>query len=440
LTCPPTRLLILTTEVARTNFPDYMQTANLAFASVKEACNNSDLVEFGSKIQLVGIESLFSNEFTETGVYATDMTSILAPNSRPRQLRAQYQADLVMILTDEFEDNPYRGAVATFGDYTSSGDSAFAVVETQSAILPTYTFAHEFGHLFGARHQKSTNCFTGHDNSGLDWAHGHAFSKGWSEWEKFYRTIVSGCGTPLKRVVIKHYSNPDVEYRNKKTGVEDEADNARVLHNATCRIGNYIQNSEISVLFTGSGFGCPGETTNLMANVVGAPGPYVYNWQISINNGTWWTEAPTNPSVLPLTLSSNPGDIICISLTVTANEAASTTISDTYSRCIEVMDCGERPSGERLGQNQSTTESEIKVYPNPANDHLIINIPKTGHSIQKISIVNFTGQILLERPVLMDELYMNEFRIPLSEIDSGTYLLKLYGSDDIKPIVFSVIH
>ena len=61
--------------------------------------------------------------------------------------------------------------------------------------------------------------------------------------------------------------------------------------------------------------------------------------------------------------------------------------------------------------------SSLKIYPNPANDHVNIQLP--NYTSGKVSIYNITGRLLLEKTIT-DQ---NEVRVETSTLAKGMYLL-----------------
>lgn len=71
-----------------------------------------------------------------------------------------------------------------------------------------------------------------------------------------------------------------------------------------------------------------------------------------------------------------------------------------------------------LGVKEPSAQSIFKLYPNPANTVLYLNIPQIEKS--EISISNLLGQVLIER--------QNQNQIDISELSNGVYLLTIkYG-------------
>jgi len=76
-----------------------------------------------------------------------------------------------------------------------------------------------------------------------------------------------------------------------------------------------------------------------------------------------------------------------------------------------------------------------KIYPNPAKDHLTIQLDKgVGKTI--VSILSLTGQILIQEP----ENYTDIIRINTSTLQTGTYITKIANEKNIQVNKIQVIN
>ena len=136
-------------------------------------------------------------------------------------LRNTFDADMCCIITGGLyatnaSCNPNGGLCGrAFGfDYTDP-DNMFQVTEFGCAT-GNYTFAHEFGHNQGCRHDN--------DNTGSPFSYARGYNQG-----SFFRTIMAVCCSPGR---INWWSNPDINVvfnaTNYATGTSDR-DNARAL-------------------------------------------------------------------------------------------------------------------------------------------------------------------------------------------------------------------
>ena len=80
-------------------------------------------------------------------------------------------------------------------------------------------------------------------------------------------------------------------------------------------------------------------------------------------------------------------------------------------------------------QHQTSNLNRISIYPNPATNELNLKLPNSS-SINVVSILDFQGRIMMEKP-----LEKNEHSIDVSELPSGVYLLRVQ-SNDSKEVYF----
>jgi hypothetical protein len=136
-------------------------------------------------------------------------------------LRDQHAADVAILITKSGD------ACGIASDIYASEDTAFAVVG-QNCATGYYSFAHEIGHLQGARHNPEA------DSSSTPFAYGHGYYNEPGKW----RTIMSyACPAGCTR--LKYWSNPNVQYSGVPTGTAALHNNARVLNETACRVANF---------------------------------------------------------------------------------------------------------------------------------------------------------------------------------------------------------
>lgn len=101
--------------------------------------------------------------------------------------------------------------------YVDAGpDEAFGVVNPACMLPGRFTFAHEIGHLQGARHDEGNS----HTSRGYPYGHGYK--------HHHWRTIMAyDCDPSCPR--IPHFSNPAVLFDGEPTGSLGKSENARVL-------------------------------------------------------------------------------------------------------------------------------------------------------------------------------------------------------------------
>lgn len=163
--------------------------------------------------------------YPETGDSATDLDRLTDDNDGladdAHSLRDQYRADVVALWVANLDACGVAWCSADSG-------SAFSVTKWDCHL----THAHEVGHNQGCHHDA--------DNAGGGCE--HSWSRGWrfeGSDGVTYRTIMAYA--PGLR--IPHFSNPDVFYWDRPTGVPaghpDEADNARTINETDGRVRDF---------------------------------------------------------------------------------------------------------------------------------------------------------------------------------------------------------
>ena len=72
-----------------------------------------------------------------------------------------------------------------------------------------------------------------------------------------------------------------------------------------------------------------------------------------------------------------------------------------------------------LSTNTANYESNINIYPNPANDHINIDFGNLDNVEDwNIKIINILGQEVLSQP-------MNTDKINVSELSKGVYIIRI---------------
>lgn len=428
--CPNVDVLILYTSEALNAYPDVVSRAYLAFSNAEQALDNSNVPKDRLNLNLKGVQLV--SGFNVTGEWSNDRLSIVSPNSIVQQLRNAYNADIVFILVPTVY-TLFSGAVTGFGDSPADGtENAFAVVEVEYANMPKYTFAHELAHLFGCRHQLATNCYLNHDDTGLEDAHAYNWSKGWHfllKLQRKYRTVESACNYGEYANTL-HYSNPDVEFNGKKTGIAGESNNAKTLRNAACRIANYKDSHDINVYIVNGPvtFTCPGFTFNITGSAFGGYGPYQFYWKYRLGSGGPWIEYNPNnsQSTFIFTVPSNFFGMIYIELTATNGTDIATCSTWAYS---DYLNCPHyrSPALDREIQMQSSAP-EFLVIPNPAKDNIQIQLAEPIKRDIGVVVTNLIGEICISKTIIFNGEDLNTFQLNLPNLPEGIYLIQLKQS------------
>lgn len=150
-------------------------------------------------------------------------------------LRNTYCADVVLMVVN---NQAYCGLA-----YTIMADESDAFcLASRICITGYYSFAHEIGHLQGARHDRYVD---GTENSPYAYNHGHTYPT--DSWRTImaYNNACSAQGTSCTRV--NHWSNPNVNYMGTPTGTSGGVgvgeDNHLCLNNTSSVVANFRDSS-----------------------------------------------------------------------------------------------------------------------------------------------------------------------------------------------------
>lgn len=248
---------------------------------------------------------------------------------------------MILLVSNRTGRYPELGSAAII---QASASTAYAVVRAESAT-GIYTFGHEIGHLFGARHD------TGVDNSNNPYTYGHGYVKRapfYAPWISEWRTVM-GYGNMQR---IQRWSNPSVRYPDSgghQTGTTDRENNASVLR------------SRASVL---AGFRVSVATRNAdpLAGTAGL--------DAAKTTGTDGLIANRTEADLPLSLTVSPNPTrgsSAVTFSLPHSGYTRVTVVDALGRVVAVLydgeamgqqvvrfDAEERPAGVYLARLEST--------------------------------------------------------------------------------------
>jgi len=139
-------------------------------------------------------------------------------DSVPGSLRNQTAADLVVLVTTSLRNQGLCGQADGIGVNQSR---AFFVIDHDCT---DYTFVHEAGHLFGARHDN--------DPTGTPYSYGRGFVSSAGN----FRTVMAVSSNPQPR--IAGFSNPNQTYGGRAIGTSSR-DNRRVHANRAAYVAGF---------------------------------------------------------------------------------------------------------------------------------------------------------------------------------------------------------
>lgn len=206
---PVIRVLVNYTQAAKASTSDILALIDLAIAETNQGYVNAGV---NARVELAHAAQV---NYTESGSNSTDRSRYASVDDHVMDeihtQRNTYAADVGVLLTD-------GNSACGNGTIYASASSAFAAVTTDCAT-GNYSFGHELGHLFGARHNPEE------DSTTTPYAWGHGYLSPNRNW----RTIMAyDCPNHCTR--LNYWSNPNKTRDGVAMGTATKNNNARVLN------------------------------------------------------------------------------------------------------------------------------------------------------------------------------------------------------------------
>ena len=198
-----------------------------AVVSTNNAMRNSKVT---LRFDLCHTRQVSYNESTNR-IDLDNLTNGLNGLENVADLRIQYHADVVVMITNNTEGGQAQALMSLNGEHAKS---RFAVIKAGS----TSTFVHEVGHIFGAQHDgPGPNGATSEDGI-------FPYSHGYTGNNYTASSIVGGYVKSNNSTgKVNFYSNPNLTYRNGPMGSANFSDNHRTF-NETAPAIDKLFNSE----------------------------------------------------------------------------------------------------------------------------------------------------------------------------------------------------
>ncbi len=360
----------------------------------------------------------------------------MAINSSILQLKSQYKADIVVLLTKNFTSPVGFANSITPSDFTKN-----CVVEINKVDETRYTFAHEIAHQLGADHSLD-------DPSGFEekCAHGQmlALTGGVTRGTIMgTNNIVDLTTSQVNRTRVQHFSNPNVTFSGVATGKKSDgtlgdqfSNNASIIRGSFCTVANNMPNPSLSITgITSSGVNTKFLVATIyqpqLGNLSGIPGlgilgtpPYTYKWEASDSfSGPFQL---LNSSGLSVSYNVYQGNILKFTITGSDGYAVS-----GYKTVYVGMNHGKNAAN---GSNNIFTDilregnnKKLVFYPNPVDDDLQIIVPQDNLSkVDKIEIINQDGSIVMQTSNITENSTLD-----ISTLKDGIYFIKYMLDDKI---------
>ncbi len=377
--------------------------------------------------------------------FSTTLARMINPNDGFHDeipgLRAQYGADMVGIIVGQNSSLCGR-ANAILAD---GPDDAFQVT-SQSCATGYYSFAHEFGHLQGARHNVEI------DNSSLPFPYGHGKCYSPGNW----RTVMSyGCPGSTSRVA--RWSNPDVNFNGAPLGDTSLRDNARVLDETGATIAAFFADpaaASVTGTVTSGGTVATGGGTVTFDLSFTNPATSTFNGEywvdVFLPNGRLFNGSPIERS--PLSLGAGQSTTLSFSGTVPARAPSGTytlrgyigtsypngvTDSDDFTftktgslakggdfqldfnlvPAADELSAASRPSGAVTGM--------LATYPNPFNPQTTLRYQVAERTPLRLAVYDVLGRQVATLADGTHEAGTHEVVFAAESLPSGVYVWRL---------------
>ena len=210
-------VLVAYTPSARGEVGDIGSTIKLAVEETNQSYRNSTVK---IRMNLVDKFEVTYNESDKTHEVILDELSGMHD---VKNRRDTVKADLVVFIINQ---KSYCGLAKAIMAVPSD---AFAVVHWDCAT-GYYSFAHEIGHLQGARHDPDNDSAT----TPYPYGHGYQHNSPLPAW----RTIMAyDCGSGCPR--LPFWANPDVVYQGQPMGTRDTSNDSKVLNQTASLVSRF---------------------------------------------------------------------------------------------------------------------------------------------------------------------------------------------------------
>lgn len=415
--CKVRCLILYTKAAADREGSNLMRKIDKAKNQTEQALRNSRVSKNQLSVEWLGPDSV---AFVESDDPSDDI-DVIALDSQIRDLRVQQLADVVIVLTNGSYGN-LSGKVRQIGPDSAR---AFALTNVDNMTSGRYTFAHEFAHLFGARHENDPA-------PGIP--HGHSWRR-YKWFGKKSRSIMHTAGKKPKRVL--HYSNPSVSAFGDRTGKTGRRDNAEVLRQGACVVANFLPEPEFSPFssyIVGKSRECLCQTATFSIRTYGGdPGAVSTKWFTS-SNGLDYVLAGDGELYyyeLPCPFPSNQlpaGEPDQLFIKAVSTSPDGQEFTDFHRLDFIAMDEDEC-SFHRINENKSNGFS-IQAYPNPIHQQALSIQLDTSLACGplQVKVLNTAGELMIDegQSLLVDTQVLH---LNVETLEKGIYFVYLQCAD-----------
>jgi hypothetical protein len=333
-------VLVVYTDDARAAAGGQAQIETLIDTAINDTNASYANSGINQQIRLVATAEV---NYNETGNATTDKTNLRNGTANlqiARDLRDAYGADLVTMIVETNNQNLCGEAYNVMGTVSSDfAPDAYDVVVRNLCAVSNHSFAHELGHLMGARHDWFVDAT---NNSPYSFNHGYVLTPTLpNPWRTImaYDNRCQAAGTTCTRIAF--WSNPAIMSDSNPVGVpagtstsctisntlnpQCDADNHQALNNTAYTVANFrpgnLTNVHINPSCTLVGGVCVEDGTSAFPYDTIVEGVYR-----AAPNTTVWINAGNYPEMLVLVNKTPRGLVINRSVTLEVNGSGTVTV------------------------------------------------------------------------------------------------------------------
>lgn len=422
-TNPVAKTLVLYTPAATATGLNLNNLVNTAVSQWQVSAVNSNLTPI---LEIVGIQPLNFTESNGSVAETNILTDInaLSNNLTAQQLRNNFEADLVILLTDGDYSDSFVEIYGIVRDIGPNEPLAYGIVQAVSATS-TYTFIHEIGHLFGAGHN---------DDPRPGDPHGHNWQTGFFPFFNNYKSIMSNLNPNAQRV--PYFSNPTKTHEGQPTGIIDQKFNAKVINvNGSAVEAFRYSTPALWASILGPASGNNGDQISFSPSVQGGQGTITLAWYT--NSGSGFIYAGSGAQLNTIMPTNNNLEIQLIvtdsnNQTFTANKFVQNNFLG--GGCTTCPDNADKLNSDSL----VVFGSEITpvLYPNPTSKNVIILLNTSSSSPNTFEIVEIIRGTRVTNLVQVNSITEQQIELDVSKLPNGIYLFQYVDKENFKSIRF----
>ncbi len=425
-------LLVLYTPNAA-NGRDINGIISLAITEANQAYVNSNS-------QNVRVRVAHKQQFnlSESQSIITDLSN-LQYSSTVAALRNQYNADVVMLLTD----GQYGNVIGRAAAILANTNTAYAITQVDYATGGYYTFTHELGHLQGAQH---------HPNDPVDpngpfsngFGHRFSYSCGFLNLATCRRaTIMAYPYSPTNGhnyPNVNRFSNPNLNYSGVSTGVAGQRENFSVLSSTSATLADFRNPNELGGLILPMQINS--SMYDLSAYTCGGSGSYSYEWRFSHNDPFNFGSVVSTSQQFAHSFSQGDWYVQLKISTSTGQHVYKYAFFYVYGEpeCTDPwLPCG--PLKEVMPESDDVPEMTriLSSYPNPFNPSTTLSFQVAESDMIRITLYDLSGKDVMTVFNGHKQQGQHEVSINGDLLSSGTYLVRMQTSKSVDSHVITLI-